>query len=135
MGLASCNWPERGNKTADIMSITHNNVLYDGVIMGNEEAPVKIVSDLDQLYPIGTICNVNLTNEDKNPTIFLRAEIRLEADWAGPAGASAISLVSGKTIKAEPLKEVTRDYEELLELYTKIREISTVNLPDIDVQS
>lgn len=62
MGLTSLNWPERGSKPADIMSITHNNVLYDGVIMGNEDAPVKIVSDLDQLYPIGTICNVNLTN-------------------------------------------------------------------------
>lgn len=135
MGLTSSNWPERGTKPADIMNITHNNVLYDGVIMSNEEAPVKMVSELDQLYPIGTICNVNLTNEDKNPTIFLRAEIRLEAEWAGPTGASAISLISGKTIKAEPLKEVTRDYEELLELYTKIREISTVNLPDIDVQS
>jgi hypothetical protein len=44
------------------MSITHNNVLYDGLVMDNEEAPVKIVSDLDQLYPLGTVCNVNLAN-------------------------------------------------------------------------
>lgn len=115
------------------MSITHNNVLYDGVMMDNEEAPVRLVSHSEQIYPIGTVCSVNLTNEDKNPTIFLKADIRMEAEWTGIAGAPFISLVSGRTYKAESLKEVSRDYEELLELYSKIREISTVNLPDIDV--
>ena len=60
------------------MTITHNNVLYDGQVMDNEEAPVRTVSSLDQLYPVGSICNVNLNNvEEKNPTIFLRAEIRM----------------------------------------------------------
>jgi hypothetical protein len=135
VGLSGFNWPTNSAKPADVMSITHNNVLYDGLVMDNEEAPVRLVKDLEQLYPIGTVCNVNLTNEDKNPTIFLRAEIRLETEWAGPAGAQAISVVSGRTLKAEPLREVGKDYEELLGLYSKIREISTVNLPDIDVQS
>lgn len=53
----------------------------------------------------------------------------------GPAGAAGVSLVSGRTIKAETMQKVTKEYEELLELYSKIREISTVNLPDIDVQN
>jgi hypothetical protein len=55
------------------MSITHNNILYDGQVGESEEAPVRLVSSAEQLYPVGSICNVNLNNEDRNPTIFLRA--------------------------------------------------------------
>lgn len=59
------------------MAITHNNILYDGQIGESEEAPVRLVSSAEQLYPFGSICNVNLNNDERNHTIFLRAEIRL----------------------------------------------------------
>lgn len=44
------------------MSITHNNILYDGQVGENEEAPVRLVSSSEQLYSVGSICNVNLNN-------------------------------------------------------------------------
>jgi hypothetical protein len=44
------------------MSITHNNVLYDGALTSGEEAPLRLVSGLEQLYPVGSVCNVNLNN-------------------------------------------------------------------------
>lgn len=66
--------------------------------------------------------------------MFLRADIRLEAEWASPRG-GPISLVGGRTIKVEPLSQISKDYEELLSLYERIRSISTVNLPDIDVKN
>lgn len=111
MGLRGFTSSDKGGKLTDVMTITHNNVIYDGLVMDNEEAPLRTVSSLDQLYPVGSICNVNLNNEERNPTIFLRAEIRMEAEWAGPAGAQALSLVSGRTIKAETLQKVTKEYE------------------------
>lgn len=81
------------------MAITHNNVLYDGTMGSRDEIPIKIISDPDQIYPVGTICNVNVTNEDQIESIFLRAEIRIEAESFGPADGSAVMLVSGKTLK------------------------------------
>ena len=59
------------------MAITHNNVLYDGSIGNGEEIPIKIISDPDQIYSVGTICNVKLNNDDQTHSIFLRAEIRI----------------------------------------------------------
>lgn len=84
VGLSGYSWPDRSGKVAETMTITHNNVMYDGSLMSTEECPVKIVAGIDQLYPIGTVCNINLNTEGQNHTIFLRAEIRLEADWVGP---------------------------------------------------
>lgn len=75
--LAGYNWPDRSGKPADVMAITHNNVLYDGSIGNAEDIPIKIISDPDQIYQVGTICNVNLSNDDQAHSIFLRAEIRI----------------------------------------------------------
>lgn len=38
-------------------------------------------------------------------------------------------------LKTEPLAQTTKDYDELLTLYEKIKSITTVNLPDIDVKN
>ena len=38
-------------------------------------------------------------------------------------------------LKTEPLAQTTKDYDELLALYEKIKAITTVNLPDIDVKN
>lgn len=102
MGLSGHTWTERNGKY-EVMSIKYNNVLYDGPVMDKEDAPVRVVSDAGQLYPIGTFCSVNLTNENNNPTIFLKADVRIEAEWTGPPGASVVSLVSGRAFKAESL--------------------------------
>ncbi len=93
------------------MSITHNNVLYDGPLGGSEEAPVKLVPSLDQLYPVGSVCSLNLNTDGSNHILFLRAEIRLEAEWAVPTDSSCISMVGGRTLKVEPLTQMTKDYE------------------------
>ena len=55
------------------MTIAYNNIMYDGILINKEEAPIKLVSSIDQLFPIGTVCNLNITNN----TLFLRSEIRL----------------------------------------------------------
>ena len=115
------------------MNITHNNVLYDGQI-GGPDVPIRMVSGLDQLYPIGSVCSLDLSAQGRNLTMFLRADIRLEAEWASPRE-GPISLVGGRTIKVEPLTQISKEYEELLVLYEKIRAISTMNLPDIDVKN
>jgi hypothetical protein len=62
VGLGGASWSERASKAADVMSITHNNILYDGQVGENEEAPVRLVSSSEQLYSVGSICNVNLNN-------------------------------------------------------------------------
>lgn len=116
------------------MTITHNNVLYDGVLSEPKDVPVKVVAGLEQLYPIGSVCSLNLNAEGKNLTLFLRADIRLEADITS-ARDGPLSLVSGRTIKVEPLPQISNDYEELLGLYERIKSISTVNLPDIDLKN
>lgn len=81
------------------MTITHNNVLYEGPSGAvSSDIPVKTVSSLQQLYPIGSVCSLNLIAEGRNLTMFLRADIRLEAEWGSPAE-GPISLVGGRTIK------------------------------------
>jgi len=40
--------------------------------------------------------------------------------------------LKGKSIKADMMTVLTKDYEHLLSLYSKIKSYSTVNLPDID---
>lgn len=46
------------------MSIDNNNIICDGMnsSLSPNEASVKLVCDIDQIYPIGTICKINLTN-------------------------------------------------------------------------
>jgi hypothetical protein len=117
------------------MTITHNNVLYDGSLSSTDDTPVRLVPSLDQLYPVGSVCSLNLNYDGGAHVVFLRAEIRLEAEWANTSDGSCISIVGGKTLKVEPIAQVTKEYEELLGLYEKIRVISTVNLPDIDVKN
>ena len=116
------------------MNITHNNVLYDGIISEGGDVPVKRVKGLDQLYPVGSVCCLNLVPDGSTHTMFLRSELRLQAEWASPVD-GPISLVGGKSIKVESLSQLPKDYEELIALYERIRSISTVNLPDIDVKS
>jgi hypothetical protein len=66
------------------MSIMHNNVIYDGVITEPGEVPVKVVSSRDQLYPLGSICSLNLIAEGHNHTIFLRGDIKFEVEGVSP---------------------------------------------------
>lgn len=77
MGLKGIQWPDRSARPNETMSITHNNVLYDGPLGGSEDAPVKLVPSLDQLYPVGSVCSLNLNIDGGNHILFLRAEIRL----------------------------------------------------------
>ena len=112
------------------MGISDNNVMYDGQLEEKGDAPLRLVRNPQQLYPMGTVCNVHI--DSRNSILLLRSEIRLEADWWGPEGSGVVSLVSGKPVKAESLLEVNQDYESLLEIYNKIKLISTVNLPSIE---
>lgn len=66
------------------MLIANNNAFYDGQLDGPEEAPVQLVPSLEQIYPIGSVCTVNLKQDNKNYYMYLRAEVRLEAEWASP---------------------------------------------------
>lgn len=92
------------------MTITHNNVLYDGTFSGTGEVPIKVVPSLSQLYPVGSVCSLNLMADGRNLTMFLRADIRLEAEWASPAQ-GPISLIGGRTIKVDPLTQISKEYE------------------------
>ena len=98
MGLKGTEWPDRQGRPEN-MTITHNNVLYDGIISESGDVPIKQVAGLEQLYPVGSVCHLNLIADGSNLTMFLRAELRLEAEWASPAE-GPISLVGGRTIKA-----------------------------------
>jgi hypothetical protein len=96
------------------MNITDNNVIYDkddAPLKQGEQAPLRLISNLEQLYPVGTVCNINLTSEGNHHTIFLSAQLRLEAEWTGPHDATYLSLVSGSTIKAESLSQFTKQYD------------------------
>ena len=137
MGLENVVWPERSSRP-ETMTITHNNVLYDGIVSEPGDVPIKTVRSLEQLYPVGSICFLNLIADGPTLTMFLRADIRFEADNKQLSNNDIdekLSLVSGKTIKVEPLAQITPEYEELIGLYEKIKSISTVNLPDIDIKS
>ena len=59
------------------MTITHNNVLYDGSASETEESTVKQIAGLEQIYPVGSVCFLNLHADGSNLTMFLRAEVRL----------------------------------------------------------
>jgi len=69
------------------------------------------VTSLDQVYPVGTVCNINLNTEGTTYNLYLRAEIRLEAEWSLPVDGPAVMIVGGKHIKAEPLSQITSEYE------------------------
>ena len=75
MGLKGIEWPERSRP--ETMNITHNNVLYDGIISAEGDVPVKRVKGLDQLYPVGSVCCLNLVPDGSTHTMFLRSELRL----------------------------------------------------------
>lgn len=103
MGLTGYTWPDRVSKPSEEMNITDNNVIYDKddrPLKQGENAPVRLVNGLDQLYPIGTVCNINLSSDGQHYTIFLSAQVRLEAEWCGPTDTPWVSLISGRTIKA-----------------------------------
>lgn len=137
MGLTGYTWSEKVSKPSHEISITDNNVIYDKddrPLKQGESTPVRLVSSLEQLYPIGTVCNVNLHSEGQHYNIFLNAQIRFEAESIGPADSAWASLVRGSTIKAEPLTQYTKQYEELLEIYKRITAISRLNLPAIDAK-
>lgn len=66
------------------MTITHNNVIYDGIVSEPGDMGIKRVASLEQLYPIGSISSLNLIADGSNLTMFLRADIRMQAEWATP---------------------------------------------------
>lgn len=77
VGLADYKWPDKSARQTESMLISNNNAFYDGQLEGPEETPVQLVPSLEQIYPIGSVCTVNLKQDKNMYFLYLRAEVRL----------------------------------------------------------
>jgi hypothetical protein len=53
---------EKKKNTSDLpaLEISNNNMIFDGPSIFNEAVPVHYVNHIDQIYPVGSICQIAL---------------------------------------------------------------------------
>ena len=95
-------WPAK-NRSSENMFITNNNVIYGRTFNDSNDPPLRVVNGLDQLYPMGSICTIKLEANEHGHELYLRADLRLEAEWATPKE-GPISLIGGKVIPSIGVK-------------------------------
>ena len=47
--------------SSDTIEINNNNIIFDGPTTFQEDVPVNYVNDIDQIFPVGSVCKIAAT--------------------------------------------------------------------------
>jgi hypothetical protein len=49
---------KKSSLTVDSIEINNNNIIFDGPTSLGDDVPVNYINDIDQIYPIGSVCRI-----------------------------------------------------------------------------